>query len=98
MAPQLVLHNGKITTLSPGKPEASAVAITDGMVSAIGSDDDILALAGAQTEKIDLNHRRVIPGLNDSHLHVIRAGLFYNLELRWDGVASVSQALQQLKQ
>ncbi len=98
MAPQLVLHNGKITTLSPGKPEASAVAITDGMVSAIGSDDDILALAGAQTKKIDLNNRRVIPGLNDSHLHVIRAGLFYNLELRWDGVASVSQALKQLKE
>jgi predicted amidohydrolase YtcJ len=98
MAPQLVLHNGKITTLSPEKPDGSAVAITDGMVSAIGSDDDVLALAGAQTEKIDLNHRRVIPGLNDSHLHVIRAGLFYNLELRWDGVASVSQALQQLKQ
>ena len=98
MAPHLVLHNGKITTLSPGKPDASAVAITDGMVSAIGSDDDVLALAGAQTEKIDLNHRHVIPGLNDSHLHVIRAGLFYNLELRWDGVASVSQALKQLKE
>jgi predicted amidohydrolase YtcJ len=97
MAPQFVLHNGKITTLSTAKPEASAVAITDGIVSAIGSDNDILALADAQTEKVDLNNRRVIPGLNDSHLHVIRAGLFYNLELRWDGVPSVSQALKQLK-
>lgn len=98
MAPQLVLHNGKITTLFSENPEGSAVAITDGMVSAVGSDDDILALGDAQTEKIDLNNRRVIPGLNDSHLHVIRAGLFYNLELRWDGVASVSQALKQLKE
>jgi hypothetical protein len=98
MAPQLVLHNGNITTLFPENPEASAIAITDGMVSAVGSDDDILATADAQTEKIDLNNRRVIPGLNDSHLHVIRAGLFYNLELRWDGVASVSQALKQLKE
>jgi predicted amidohydrolase YtcJ len=98
MAPQLVLHNGKIATLFPGKPDVSAIAITDGTVSAVGSDHDILALADAQTEKIDLNHRRVIPGLNDSHLHVIRAGLFYNLELRWDGVARVSEALQQLKQ
>lgn len=98
MAPQHILHNGKITTLFPGNPEVSAIAITDGMVSAVGSDDEILALADAQTEKIDLNNRRVIPGLNDSHLHVIRAGLFYNLELRWDGVASVSQALKQLKE
>jgi len=98
MAPQRLLHNGKITTLLPGNPNVSAIAITDGMVSAVGSDDDILALADAQTEKIDLSNRCVIPGLNDSHLHVIRAGLFYNLELRWDGVASVSQALKQLKE
>jgi predicted amidohydrolase YtcJ len=98
MAPQRILHNGRITTLFPGNPEVSAIAITDGMVSAVGSDDEILPLANAQTEKIDLNNRRVIPGLNDSHLHVIRAGLFYNLELRWDGVASVSQALKQLKE
>jgi predicted amidohydrolase YtcJ len=98
MAPQCILHNGKITTLFTENPEVSAIAITDGMVSAVGSDNDILALADAQTERIDLNNRRVIPGLNDSHLHVIRAGLFYNLELRWDGVASVSQALKQLKE
>jgi predicted amidohydrolase YtcJ len=98
MAPQCILHNGKITTLFTENPEVSAIAITDGMVSTVGSDNDILALADAQTERIDLNNRRVIPGLNDSHLHVIRAGLFYNLELRWDGVASVSQALKQLKE
>jgi predicted amidohydrolase YtcJ len=98
MAPQLILHNGKITTLAAGRPEASALAVTDGIVSAIGTNDEVLALADAQTQKIDLNHRRVIPGLNDSHLHVIRAGLFYNLELRWDGVPSLSQALEQLKQ
>ena len=82
MAPQLILYNGQITTLAADKPEVSAIAVTDGIVSAIGADNEILALADGQTQKIDLNHRRVIPGLNDSHLHVIRAGLFYNLELR----------------
>ncbi|MBX3442176.1 MAG: amidohydrolase [Planctomyces sp.] len=97
MAPQLILFNGKITTLAADKPEVSAIAATDGTVSAIGTDDEILALADGRTRKIDLNQRRVIPGLNDSHLHVIRAGLFYNLELRWDGVPSLSQALEQLK-
>jgi predicted amidohydrolase YtcJ len=98
MAPGLILHRGKIATLDPDKPEVSALAISDGKITAIGSDDEILALAGQQTREIDLNNRRVIPGLNDSHLHVIRAGLFYNLELRWDGVPSVAQALEQLRQ
>ncbi|QDV73483.1 amidohydrolase [Botrimarina mediterranea] len=97
MEPQLVLYHGKVTTLDPASPEVTAVAVTDGRITATGSDDDVLALAGAGTQKIDLGGRRVIPGLNDSHLHVIRAGLFYNLELRWDGVPSVAQALEQLR-
>src|SRR5713226_7035072 len=97
MTPQLILHHGKIKTLTRTVPEATALAITDGKVSAVGSDAKILALAGDQTRKIDLNNRRAIPGLNDSHLHVIRAGLCYNLELCWDGVPSVAPALEQLK-
>jgi len=98
MAARLILHNGRITTQSVEKPEVKAIAIENGNVLAIGTNDEILALADTSTERIDLNNRRVIPGLNDSHLHVIRAGLFYNLELRWDGVPSLSQALEQLKQ
>jgi predicted amidohydrolase YtcJ len=97
MKPEVVLYRGKITTLDPTQPEVTAVAISGGRIVATGSDDEILALAGPATQRIDLNHRRVIPGLNDSHLHVIRAGLYFNLELRWDGVPSLSQALAQLK-
>lgn len=97
MSPERILYNGKITTQVVGQSEVSALAIADGAVAAIGTDEQILALAGPETEKIDLRNRRVIPGLNDSHLHVIRAGLFYNLELRWDGVPSVAQALEQLR-
>jgi predicted amidohydrolase YtcJ len=97
MEPQFVLYHGKVTTLDPANPEMTAVAVTNGRITATGNDDDVLALAGAGTQKIDLGGRRVIPGLNDSHLHVIRAGLFYNLELRWDGVPSVAQALEQLR-
>ena len=47
---------------------------------------------------IDLKGRRVIPGLNDSHLHVIRGGLNYNMELRWDGVPSLADGLRMLKE
>jgi predicted amidohydrolase YtcJ len=97
MEPDLILFRGKITTLVPSKPDVSALAVVNGRVSAIGTDDEVLALAGGRTQRIDLSNRRVVPGLNDSHLHVIRAGLFYNLELRWDGVPSVAQALEQLQ-
>ena len=51
-----------------------------------------------ETKVIDLKGRRVIPGLNDSHLHVIRGGLNYNMELRWDGVPSLADALRMLKE
>ncbi len=98
MAPSLVLHGGKITTLSSKNPEATAISIQDGVISEVGSDAEILKRADESTQTIELHGRRVIPGLNDSHLHVIRAGLFYNLELRWDGVPSVAEALEQLKQ
>ena len=97
MASNLLLHNGKITTLDSKQPEVSAIGITDGKVSALGNDDDILKLAAKATQVIDLNKHRVIPGLNDSHLHIIRGGLHFNMGLRWDGVPSVSIALAMLK-
>src|SRR5690606_25629984 len=50
------------------------------------------------TRVIDLHKRTVIPGLNDSHLHLIRGGLNYNLELRWEGVPSLADALRMLKE
>lgn len=98
MSDSVILYNGKITTQDPAHPEVTAIAIDAGHVKAIGADDAILSAAGTDAPRIDLEGHRVIPGLSDSHLHVIRAGLFYNLELRWDGVPSVAQALDQLKQ
>lgn len=98
MSPSMILHNGRITTQDRANPEVSAIAITDGKVIAIGTDDEIQKLAVPSTQEIDLENRRVIPGLNDSHLHVIRAGLFSNLELRWDGVPTIGQAMRQLRE
>jgi predicted amidohydrolase YtcJ len=96
--PDLILFNGKITTLDPLQPEVSAIGIKDGMVSAIGPDSEMKKLAGKETLLIDLKQRRVIPGLNDSHLHLIRGGLNYNMELRWDGVPSLAYAMKMLKE
>ncbi len=69
----LILHNGHITTLDPNYPEATNVAIKDGRI--VGVDDAESYERGQNTKVIDLKGRRVIPGLNDSHLHVIRGGL-----------------------
>ncbi|WP_286907618.1 amidohydrolase [Roseovarius sp.] len=96
-APDLILRNGQITTLDPATPDATAIAISDGVVSATGSDAEIMQLAGNDTQVIDMNKRRVIPGLNDSHTHVIRGGLSYNMELRWENVPSVADALAMLR-
>lgn len=94
----LILRNAKITTLNPQQPEAQAIAITAGKVVAVDDNDKIMKMASATTKVVDLNGRRVIPGLNDSHLHLIRGGLHYNMELRWEGVPSVADALRLLKE
>ena len=93
----LALFNGKITTLDPSNPSASAVLIENGLIKSVGSDRDVLTGLGADIPQIDLRGRRVIPGLNDSHTHLIRGGLNYNMELRWEGVPSLADALRRLK-
>ncbi|MFF2343362.1 amidohydrolase [Bacillus mycoides] len=95
--PDMILYNGKITTLDPSQPEVSAIAITDGLVTAVGGDE-LLDSATEKTKKIDLKRKRAIPGLNDSHIHVIRGGLHYNMELRWEGVPSLAIALEMLRE
>jgi len=94
----LILHNAKITTLDPRKPQVSAVAIANGRFLAVGDDAEIMALRGADTRVIDARRRRLVPGLIDSHMHIIRGGLNYNLELRWDGVPTLAEAMERLKQ
>src|SRR5438876_134457 len=97
-APDLILHNGRITTLAADQPQAQAIASSGGAISAAGSDADVLKQRGPQTRVVDLQGRRVVPGLNDTHLHLIRGGLNYNLELRWDGVPSLADALRMLQE
>jgi predicted amidohydrolase YtcJ len=96
-SPDLILHRGLFTTLDRGNPTASAVAIKDGVFTAVGHDQEVMKLAGPSTKVIDLRGRRVLPGLIDNHLHIIRGGLNFNMELRWDGVWSLADAMAMLK-
>lgn len=93
-----LLINGRIATQDARRPFVEALAIREDRVLATGLTDDMLKYRGPRTTIINLGGRTVIPGLNDSHIHVIRGGLNYNMELRWDGVPSLADALQMLKE
>ena len=96
--PDLVVFNGKITTMDPDTPEPTAFAARNGRFVAAGSDREVVPLKGESTVVVDLQGRRVVPGLIDNHMHMIRGGLFYNLELRWDGVRSLEQGMHMLRE
>ena len=95
-APDIILLNGKIVTYDTAAP-AQALAVRDGKISAIGRSADIRALAGTGTRVIDLGGRTVIPGLIDSHIHAIRAGLTYTTEVHWIGVRTLAEALERIR-
>ena len=97
-APDLIVHNARVATQNPAQPAGQAVAVRDGLVYKVGGDAEILALRGKQTAVIDARQRRLIPGLNDSHTHVVRGGRFYNLELRWEGVPSLEIGLEMVRE
>ncbi|WP_260433859.1 amidohydrolase [Burkholderia sp. Bp8998] len=93
----LIVYNGKIATQDDRQSFVTALAVKDGRILAAGSGHEVMRHAHDDTLHIDLNGRTVIPGLNDSHLHVIRGGLNFNLELRWDGVSTLAEALCMLR-
>src|ERR1700678_2985189 len=97
MTADFILSNARFSTLDRNNASPEAVSIADGRFLSVGSVRDVEATAGETTKRIDLQGRRVIPGLIDSHMHIIRGGLNYNLELRWDGVRSLSTALKMLR-
>jgi hypothetical protein len=97
-SPELILINGRIATVDHSRPFVEAVAIQNGRFISVGSNEEIMRLRASNTETIDLGGRTVIPGLNDSHMHPIRGGLNYNMELRWDGVPSLADAMRMLKE
>ena len=93
-APDTILVNGKLAVYDSAP--AQALAVRNGRIAAIGDTPGIRALAGPATRVIDLGGRTVIPGLIDSHIHAIRAGLSYTTEVHWSGVRTLQEALERI--
>ncbi|WP_296405527.1 amidohydrolase [Psychrobacter sp.] len=94
----MIVTNAKVAVMDKKRTISEAIAVKDGKVLRTGSNDEILRLKDGHTQVIDGHGRTLIPGLNDSHLHITRGGRFYNSELRWDGVTSLKEALRMLKE
>jgi predicted amidohydrolase YtcJ len=94
----LIVTNAKVITVDAQRPQATAFAVRDGQFVAVGDDADMAPHRGEQTRLIDARGHTIIPGLNDSHAHVVRGGRFYTLELRWDGVDSLQRGLAMIRE
>src|SRR5260370_36459071 len=94
----IILVNGKVITLDGVPSIVQAIAIHDGRVLAVGTNADIRQRADARTNVIDLGGRTVVPGLMDSHIHALRAGLTYGVELSWIGVPSLANGLDLIRE
>lgn len=94
----LIITNAKVAVMNHSNSISEAIAIKDGLVLATGSNAEIEKFKSASTKILNGNGRTLIPGLNDSHLHLTRGGRFFNAELRWDGVKSLKRALEMLKE
>ena len=94
---KLVFVNGKIVTVDDRFSVRRAVAVEDGKIIAVGSDDEALAAGGAGAEVTDLLGATVIPGLIDNHNHFVRGTVHWPSEVRLDGVTSRAEALSRLR-
>ncbi|MET4204222.1 amidohydrolase [Bradyrhizobium sp. LA6.12] len=94
----LIVTNAKIVTLGPASTIAQALAVRDGKIVAVGGNDAMEGLIGPATRRVDAGGRTIIPGLIDSHIHAVRAGLTYATEVNWIGAKTIGEAMERLRQ
>lgn len=91
-----ILLNGNIYTVSDAQPHAEAIAIKDSRIAFVGSNDEAKKFAGPQTRTIDLHRATVVPGLTDSHYHILGVGE-REVQLNQEGVRSLDNFLAKVK-
>lgn len=92
MQADLLLFNGQIYTMDDQLPYAQALAVRAGHIIAVGDDAQVRALAGPDTEHLDLHGRTVLPGLTDAHIHLVGYGLSLT-QVQLDGLTSLQEAV-----
>ncbi|MGL5136364.1 MAG: amidohydrolase family protein, partial [Beijerinckiaceae bacterium] len=93
----LIVFNANIFTGNLAQPEASAFAVKKGRIYAVGADEEVLGLKNSSTQIIDAGGRRLIPGINDAHMHLLNEAN-YTFNVRWDGVPTLGRALAMLSE
>ena len=94
--PQTILYNGNVVTVDGGRPRAQAVAVADGRFLAVGTNDEVRAMAGARTARIDLAGRTVVPGFIDAHSHPAVSGRLHLRQVDCDlrSIAAIQDAIR----
>ena len=96
--PDFILHNGRVLTLDPARPEAQAFSVRDGRIAAVGDSADILRARGRETRILDAGSRTVTPGVFDAHPHMDREGLKARGGIAIEGLASVSEIVEAVRE
>ena len=96
-APELILFNAHIITIDDRRPRAQAVAIADGRILAVGNNDKVRALATADTRKINLDGKTVVPGFIDAHTHPAVAGRMHLRQVDCDlrSIEAIQSAIRE---
>jgi predicted amidohydrolase YtcJ len=96
-APELILFHGRILTVDSHDSVTEALAVRDGKIVAIGTDREILGLAGPLTRRLDLHGRTATPGLIDSHAHIADAGVDELFHIRLSDAASIADVVRRVE-
>ncbi|MFM2282011.1 MAG: hypothetical protein RLZZ444_4242 [Pseudomonadota bacterium] len=90
-AADLILINGNIVTMDPLTPAVAALAVAGGRILALGSNEEMKALAGPQTRVVDAGGRLVLPGFQDTHIHLQDSGCDYGTNANLDAATSIEE-------
>src|ERR1700691_2772693 len=97
LPPQLILFHGRVLTVDARDSVVEALAIRDGKIVAVGSDRDILRLADAATQRIDLHGRTATPGLIDSHAHIADGGVEKLYHVHLSDASTVAEVVRRVQ-
>lgn len=97
LTPDLIIYNGKVNTVDKNNSIEEAVAIKDNKIIAVGNNDEVCRLAGEKTKKIDAKGNTVMPGINDSHVHMWETGVMMEGLIVF-GVESIQKLVEMVKE